>query len=356
MKIVNGHVHAREQWTPEFRAAVPCYSADSAAVYMMNFKEPLDLSHVGKAVGLVSGYHRAIMDAAAECGHSWHRALVMPVLAQGMEPRALERFIKNLRLANIPLAGFKLFTQGQSTNSGYAPDIKTAQKLIDVLEHNGVNLALHMEDPDEPRAAAKETSAMERILPGFVEKDGRPRDMKISVEHISTGYSLDECLGRDLWFTITPHHMGLSLEKILPSDFASENVEKILREKQPYFYCKPIISFESNRARLYGFWYGGGRGKLMLGTDSAPHAVEKKEANPPAAGIYMGGTPDAYGAFAGPPRLHSLLEKYSANTADFYGLDMNALHDADMFALPGDRENGAARNVRNRAAAFFKGR
>jgi len=342
--LIDAHVHAREQWTDEFRETVPIYSANSASVYMMNFKKALDLSHLDNAVELCREYYRAIMDLAFTAENPLHRALLMPVLAESWEPEQLRSFIKMVKGSDIPLAGFKLFTQGQSTNSGYAPSIAKAQKLIDEVESAGLPLCLHMEDPDERNASKKEVSAIQKILPQFVERNGKPRDMKISVEHVSTWETLREVVDRGLWCTITPHHMGLCQEDfgIIFPDMA----ETMLRTREPYFYCKPILQTRKNQKALRKFWMGGGYDKLMPGTDSAPWTIEDKESAAPHAGIFLGGAFRAYlevgcgvevdttmPKVAGSARslgesgnadidaIRPLIQNYSLNAARFYGIN-----------------------------------
>lgn len=315
---------------------------------MMNFAQPLDLDVPARAVEFMRGYHAKIMAVATANGNENHVALLMPVLAEGMEPAQLRGFIESMRAENAPLAGFKLFPKGQSTNSGYAPSTEKAAALIDVLEETGVPLALHMEDPDEPDASKKEQSAIEKILPLLIERDGRPRDMKISVEHISTARALREVVTRGIWCTITPHHLGLCQE-----DFGIESpdiAEQFLRGAKPYFYCKPIIQMRENQEELRNFWLHGGYGKLMPGTDSAPHIVEKKEANPPAAGIFMGCAELAYReAGCADADISSQLQQYSKNAAEFYGIDVAALSDAKT---PNEDNLHLVKNVRAMTAAF----
>jgi len=348
MKIIDAHVHAREAGTPEFNETVPIYSANSAAVYMMNFPKPLDLQSLDDAGKYMQNYYTAIKYAAGNAGNPDHYAMLMPVLAEDMTPAQLRMFIIMMNsVGGVPLAGFKLFPKGQSTNSGYAPSLEQAQALIDVLEETGMPLALHMEDPDEPDVSKKEHSAMEKILPQLVTRNGKSRNMKISVEHVSTPYALCEVLNYGLWCTITPHHLGLCQE-----DFGIDNpsdADHILSTTEPYFYCKPILQTQENQNYLRNFWVHGGYNKLMLGTDSAPHLIEKKESGTPPAGIFMGGAVLAYKDFAGKDGMtNKRIKEYSENAARFYGIDMVTLPDAKM---PDESHLQHVMNVRHLAKA-----
>ena len=203
------HLHAREATTPEFKQVIPVYTAYSAGLYMMNFKDPLDLSDIGAAVAFLHDYEMAIKDIAKSVGHEHHRVLLMPCFANTWQPKELDAFIKSCEANEIPLAGFKYFCQGQSTNAGYAPSVKQAAGLINVVAEHGKPMAFHLEDPDEPDVLKKEKSAVEKILPRLICRDGRRLDGKFSIEHISTEHSLKIARSLGLHYTITPHHMGL---------------------------------------------------------------------------------------------------------------------------------------------------
>jgi len=350
MIIFDAHVHAREAGTPEFNEVMPTYASYSGAVYMMNFVNPLTLSDIPQDVEFCHKYAAAIMAQAVKAGNPSHLALIMPVLNNQMTPQNLEKFIKHARAFDIPLAGFKLFTQGQSTNSGYAPDIKLAQKLIDVIEDAGLPLALHLECPDEPDPSKKEEAAFRRVLPKFIEKGGHQRDMKISVEHISTEHGLMEVLCRNLSCTITPHHIAFNQEQFGITD--PSQAEKVLSGTEPYYFCKPIIQTSRNQYMLLHFWLDGGYAcQLMLGSDSAPHTADKKQGRPPAAGIYMGDVRESY-QYGKTQDVSDLIEKYSLNAAAFYGISQETLKPAAPCKNKNDLTNVV--NIRRLAEAQFK--
>jgi dihydroorotase len=325
MKIFDAHLHAREADSAEFAEVMPIYSALSAGVYMMNFKIPLNPADLSAAMSVVRGYDRAIAVTAAAAGNPDHVALLMPVLSKNMRPDDLGRLIDAMRNEDIPLAGFKLFSPGQSTNSDYAPPLGQALELIDVVEERRANLALHLEDPDQANASAKEESAVRNILPKIVMRRDRRRDMGISIEHVSTAAGLAAAHRWSLNYTITPHHLGLCQEMLGIADPAT--AEAALR-MQPYFLCKPIVQTMANVLNLRDAFISADD-HLMLGSDSAPHIAGKKESFPPAAGIFMGPTAAAYRAVIGDaPNFWKKLENLSENAAKFYGLTPNALPEA----------------------------
>ncbi|MCL2017245.1 MAG: hypothetical protein FWG80_00515 [Alphaproteobacteria bacterium] len=353
MILFDAHVHAREAFTKEFNESVPVYSQYSGAVYMMNFPKPLDLKCPYKAGELIYEYYDAIMKIARKSGNPNHRPFLMPVLAEDMEPEQLSQFIKLMRDADGGfLAGFKLFPKGQSTNSGYAPSTEKAQKQIDVLEDMDVPLALHMEDPDEPNVSKKEQSAIDKILPQLIDKDGKQRNMKISIEHVSTQHAIDEVVRRDLWCTLSSHHLGICQEMFGIHDPAK--AEEILRAQYPYFYCKPIIQTRANQWYLHHFWIFSGYKNLMLGTDSAPHLMEKKMSDSPPAGMFLGNAAHAYRDLVLDCDLTmELLEEYSLNAAQFYGVDTATL---SKVKIPGGDHLKNVMNIRHVASKMIRGK
>ncbi|MDR0319323.1 MAG: hypothetical protein LBH81_01115 [Rickettsiales bacterium] len=331
MKVFNAHKHFREAGTPEFIEAAPIYTKDGGGVAMMNFAKPLDLSNTEAAVSFCLQYAANIMGVAAEYQPNY-RLLLMPVLNNTMTPKQLENFIERAFLWGVPLGGFKLFTPGTSTNAGYAPKIQDAPELIDVLEYMKMPLALHLEDPDAGvPVAQKEESAMDAVLGKFIMKNGRQREMKISMEHLSTWRAVETAESYGLHYTITPHHLRFCLE-----DFGIKNpkdAEKVLSGENPYFWCKPVVQTRKNRNKLREHWVDGANGELlMLGTDGAPHAKTKKEnlepGKAPMAGIFMGGTALSYQSAFPSKNIRAQLEKYSKNAAGFYGVNWDDLPEA----------------------------
>ncbi|MDR2685549.1 MAG: hypothetical protein LBB23_02110 [Rickettsiales bacterium] len=330
MKLINAHLHAREDHTAEFREVMPIYTTDSAGIYMMNFPKPLELDDVKAAVHYCAKYENAILNAARAAGNPKHLPLLMIVLNETMTPSQLGKFIERARADGLGLAGFKLFSKGQSTNAGYAPTLEQAKGLIDVLETEEVPLALHMEDPDEPNASLKEEAAISKTLKQIVHDGHRVRKLKVSLEHISTRAAIQAVTKYNLNYTINPAHMWLCQEDFEITDLSA--AEETLSKKYPFFFCKPILQTMRNRDLLWDIFAADQSGRLMPGTDSAPHDRAKKTGDKPMAGIFMGGTFDAYMKSAtwegAAPWLAKRLEKLSKNAAEFYNMNWDDLVDA----------------------------
>ncbi|MDR0449311.1 MAG: hypothetical protein LBG89_02520 [Rickettsiales bacterium] len=349
MIIFNAHDHFRKPDSEEFKEAAPIFTKDSGGVAMMNFPEPLDITTPFKAVDFCFSYVDEIMAVAKAGGQMDYNLRLMPVLHNKMTRDDLENFIAAARAANLPLGGFKIFTPGTSTNSGTAPLVEQAPELIDAIENMGEILAIHMEDPNPAVLVSdKEESAMENVLKKYLMKDGKQRKMKISLEHLSTKRAVETAEEYGLKYTLTPHHLAFCLEDFGITDAAA--VEKSLTQN-PYFWCKPVIQFRKNMEFLREHWLNGSD-NIMLGTDAAPHTKAKKEATPPMAGIFMGETKASY-EFAFPNNyIYNLLERYSKNAADFYGVDFDALPHA-MPAAAVEKNLAQVMNVR--ALAIEKG-
>ncbi|MDR2902221.1 MAG: amidohydrolase family protein [Lactobacillales bacterium] len=329
--VYDFHVHAREQGMPEFYDSVKVYAPLGGAVYMMNFRSELDLSDPDIAVRFVDKYYRDIKKITDPINPG-HRPLLMPVLGGKMKPADLESFLLKARAAGVPIVGCKIFTQGQSTNSGYAPSTPQAVELIKVLEAVNMPLALHMEDVDEKNATLKERTAIEKVLPQFVfNQGGQKRSIPISIEHITDVKTIEFVKANDnIYCSIMPHHLALSQEMLGVTDRAEAAAQ--LAKYNPFFFCKPIITTEENRTKLQEFWRSGHE-RIICGTDAAPHEISKKTAETPAAGIFFGGRIEE--AFANATylpgmdlaahlyKVKEILLKTTQNGARFYGVDLD---------------------------------
>ncbi|MCL2439162.1 MAG: hypothetical protein FWD15_01475 [Alphaproteobacteria bacterium] len=322
---VDAHLHARQPGTNGiFEAVVPTYVRNSAGLYMMNFPTPLDLGDTRAALAECWRYWDEIKKIAAVVNPN-HKAILMPVMADKWTPKQLDDFIKSAKGAGLPLAGFKLFPRGQSTNSDDAPTFENAVKLMDVVEDNGLVVAIHGESLVEPNASHKEEKFVEHILPHLlVREDGTPRNpKKISFEHITTILALRFAKEAGIYYSITPHHTVFFQEMFgIANTFEAE---KILREKYPHFFCKPIVQTALNALAMRKEWICGNSSRLIIGTDNAPHLEANKiapDASKRFAGMYWGDTVEGYTTALypdlGPERVLENIRKYSKNACNLY--------------------------------------
>ena len=155
--------------------------------------------------------------------------------------------------------------------------------------------------------------------PVFIEEIIKPLvndipNLKITLEHISTKDAVDYVMSapEHVKASITCHHLLYNRNDLLVGGI------------KPHFYCLPILKKESHREALLEAATSGSN-KFFLGTDSAPHAVEVKEAACGCAGAYTAHCAlQLYAeAFESKGALEKLEAFCSFNGADHYQLPRN---------------------------------
>eukprot|EP00043_Microstomoeca_roanoka_P011281 m.106458 g.106458 ORF g.106458 m.106458 type:complete len:328 (+) comp15152_c2_seq4:741-1724(+) len=153
----------------------------------------------------------------------------------------------------------------------------------------------------------------------FIERHMRPLvqdhpSLKIVMEHITTAEAADfvQSCGENVAATITCQHLLHTRNDIF---------NKGLR---PHKYCLPILKKHEDRQALIAAIQSGSN-KFFMGTDSAPHPKERKEAACCSAGCYtMHASLELYAtAFREAGCLEHLPAFVSERGADFYGLLRN---------------------------------
>jgi dihydroorotase len=138
--------------------------------------------------------------------------------------------------------------------------------------------------------------------------------LKIVFEHITTADAVEFVLNADanIAATITPHHLLLNRNAMFKGGL------------RPHNYCLPVLKRETHRQALLHAATSGNR-KFFLGTDSAPHARNKKESSCGCAGIFSAHAAiEMYAtAFEQQNALDKLEAFASFNGPDFYGLSRN---------------------------------
>jgi dihydroorotase len=112
--------------------------------------------------------------------------------------------------------------------------------------------------------------------------------------------------------TVTAHHLLLNRNALF------------LGGIRPHHYCLPVLKREEHREALIEAATSGNP-KFFLGTDSAPHARNTKEASCGCAGIYTAHAAiELYAtAFEEAGALDKLEDFASRFGAQFYGLPLN---------------------------------
>ncbi len=216
--------------------------------------------------------------------------------------------------ADGTLAACKLYPAGATTNSDSGvTDFSHLNDVFDTMQDSGMPLLIHGEVTDhDVDLFDREAAFIDRHLTPLVKNFPA---LKIVFEHITTRDAVDFVTeGPDnLAATITAHHLLFNRNHLLAGAI------------RPHYYCLPILKRNSHQNALIQAAISGSP-KFFLGTDSAPHAIGKKEADCGCAGCYT-----AHAAlelyvevFEEADALDRLESFASLSGPAFYGLEPNS--------------------------------
>jgi len=212
------------------------------------------------------------------------------------------------------IVAFKLYPAGATTHSDSGvTDMRKIAATLEAMQREGVLLLVHGEVTD-PAVDVFDREAV------FIERVMLPlrRDfpaLKVVFEHITTKDAAWYVAGSDAntAATITAHHLLYNRNAIFMGGL------------RPHYYCLPVLKREEHRMALVQAATSGST-KFFLGTDSAPHAAQLKEASVCGAGCYT--APAALELYAEAFEAAAALDKLegfaSVHGADFYGLPRNS--------------------------------
>ncbi len=207
----------------------------------------------------------------------------------------------------------KLYPAGATTNSDAGvTNIKKCYATLETMQRCKMPLLVHGEVTDNhidifDREAIFIDDVLQPLKLDFPE-------LKIVFEHITTKEAADYVAEADgnIAATITPQHLLYNRNAILVGGV------------KPHYYCLPVLKREQHRQALVAAAVSG-KPCYFLGTDSAPHAVEKKENSCGCAGCYT--APQAiqlYAEIFDAAQALDRLEGFASQFgADFYGLPRN---------------------------------
>ena len=167
------------------------------------------------------------------------------------------------------ILGIKLYPAGVTTNSkGGVSAINQAENTMKYMEELEIPLLVH----GETHGFVLDRERL--FLPVFEHLAQKFPNLKIIMEHITTADAV-ELLDRydNIYATVTLHHLIITLDDLAGG---------LLR---PHLFCKPIAKRPEDREALLHAALKA-HPKLMFGSDSAPHPIDKKEACGCAAGIF----------------------------------------------------------------------
>jgi len=293
------HVHLRDG--PLLQAVAPATARCFArAIVMPNLAPPIT------TVAAAAAYRERIR-AAVPDGLGF-TPLMTAYLTDTIEPAELEKG----QVEGV-FSACKLYPANATTNSAAGvSDLAKLTAVFETLERIGLPLLIHGEVTD----AAIDIFDREAV---FIERHLEPLlrrhpGLKVVLEHITTADAANFVLsaGSNLAATITPHHLHINRNAMFRGGL------------RPDFYCLPVAKRERHRLALVAAATSGNP-KFFLGTDSAPHPRQAKEAACGCAGIYN--APFAIESYAELFEAEGQLDRLEAFASEhgprFYGLPLN---------------------------------
>ena len=293
------HVHLRDG--AMLHAVVPHTARQFArAIVMPNLAPPIT------RIADAEAYRARILAAVPE-GMDF-TPLMTCYLTDAADPQEIER-----GFAEGVWAACKLYPAHATTNSSHGvTDIRALRTVLETLQRIGMPLLVHGEVTDrEIDIFDREAVFVERTLAPLV------RDfpaLKIVFEHITTAEAVDfvNASGPMIAATITPQHLHLNRNALFDGGL------------RPHAYCLPVVKRERHRLAVRAAAVSGSPA-FFLGTDSAPHEIDRKEAACGCAGIFN--APYAIESYAAVFDEESALDKLAGFASEhgprFYGLPLN---------------------------------
>ncbi len=207
----------------------------------------------------------------------------------------------------------KLYPAGATTNSDAGvTDIRKCYPALQALQQHNMPLLVHGEVTDtDTDIFDREKAFIDKVL--IPTRKAFP-ELKIVFEHITTKNAVDYVLSEDQHTaaTITPQHLLYNRNTIFTGGI------------RPHYYCLPVLKRETHRLALVKAAVSASP-KFFLGTDSAPHAQDKKESACGCAGIFSAPLAiELYAQFFDENNALDRLEGFASfYGADFYGLARN---------------------------------
>ncbi|MCU0329910.1 MAG: dihydroorotase [Candidatus Kapabacteria bacterium] len=240
----------------------------------------------------------------------WYRGEIDRALAGAAFEPYMTLFFRDyseeeLIAAKPHIIGIKLYPAGATTNSDSGVrEITAMNHVFAMMEHHGIPLLVHGETHGFVMDREREFCEVYRYLATTF-----PR-LQITMEHITTADAvslLDEF--ENLRATVTPHHLMITLDDVVGGLM------------NPHLFCKPIAKRPEDREALLQAALRA-HPKLMLGSDSAPHPLDKKECPGCAAGVFTAPIqlPLLADLFDRHDSLHNLQAFVSDNARRLYGV------------------------------------
>ena len=217
-------------------------------------------------------------------------------------------------LASGIVHAVKYYPAGATTNADAGVTaIENCFAVLARMEETGLPLLVHGEVIDvEVDIFDRERVFIERVLAPLLQRFPR---LRVVLEHITTleGVQFVESMDPNVAGTLTAHHLLMNRNALLAGGV------------RPHHYCLPVLKREAHRRALVQAATSGNP-KFFLGTDSAPHARNTKEAACGCAGCYTAlNALELYAEVFEAVGALARLEAFAGfHGADFYGLPRNS--------------------------------
>ena len=270
------------------------------AIVMPNLGPPVTTAALAEA-------YRARIMAALGPGLAFE-PLMTCYLTDSTDPVDVER-----GFAAKVFTACKLYPAHATTNSAHGvTDVARVYPVLERMQAIGMPLLVHGEVTDPTvDIFDREAVFIERVF-SRVARDFPA--LKVVFEHITTAEAADfvAASGPNIGATVTPHHLRINRNAIFEGGI------------RPHMYCLPVAKREKHRLALRKAATSGSP-KFFLGTDTAPHAIPRKEAACGCAGIFN--APFALESYAMTFEEEGALDRLEAfaseNGPRFYGLPLN---------------------------------
>jgi dihydroorotase len=293
------HLHLRDG--AAMAAVLPFTAARfGRAIVMPNLKPPITTTAMALA-------YRERIRAALPAGSAFE-----PLMTLYLTDRTQPAEVARARASGV-VAGFKLYPAGATTNSeSGVTDLRNIRAVLEQMSEHGMVLQVHGEVTQSSVDVFDREARFidEVLLPLCV----RHPSLRIVFEHITSRRAVEFVRGAraGVAATITPQHLMLNRNALFVGGI------------RPHLYCLPVLKTEDDREALLEAATSGDP-RFFLGTDSAPHARQTKEAACGCAGIFSAHAAiELYAeVFDSVDRLPCLPGFAAEFGADFYRLPRN---------------------------------
>ena len=292
------HLHLRDE--AAMRSVLPHTARQFArAIVMPNLRPPITTA--AQAIA-----YRERIAAAVPEGVDF-----TPLMTMYLTDMTPVEEIKKAKDAGV--VALKLYPAGATTNSDAGvTDIRKTYQTLEAMQREGLLLLVHGEVTDaDIDVFDREAVFIDRVMTPL--RRDMP-ELKVVFEHITTKEAAQYVGSADDFTaaTLTPQHLLYNRNAIFTGGL------------RPHYYCLPVLKREEHRLALIHAATSGSP-KFFLGTDSAPHASQMKEASVCGAGCFTAlSALELYAeAFEAMDALHHFEAFASFNGADFYGLPRN---------------------------------